>query len=210
MFEVVKWMSDSGLSTTDTIGLEASVMIISIKLLANRSAQLTDLTCRLEELCLILNIDERVIDTIAKRNTRKSLIMFFIGLVSSYIVFLNRLNELNFLLSYHFQSYLLVYVVSLVISSIKNTFKCFSFTIRITINLLLFCVLFGILEQVVPMWQTILSSCLFMTTSFFGFTAPVSIINHLLCLQIFQTLKVQIDVWTTYLLKVYFEIITWN
>ncbi len=89
IFEVVKWMSDSGLNTTDTIGLEASLMItgavwiISIELLANRSAQLTDLTCRLEELCLILNIDERQIDTIAKRNTRKSLILFFIGLVTS-------------------------------------------------------------------------------------------------------------------------------
>jgi hypothetical protein len=93
MFEVVKWMSDSGLSTTDTIGLEASLMItgavwiISIKLLANRSAQLTDLTCRLEELCLIFNIDERVINTIAKRNTKKSLILFIVGLVSFFFFF---------------------------------------------------------------------------------------------------------------------------
>jgi hypothetical protein len=70
-------MSDSGLSTTDTIGLEASLMItgavwiISIKLFANRSAQLTDLTCRLEELCLILNIDERVILHYYKKKYKK-------------------------------------------------------------------------------------------------------------------------------------------
>jgi hypothetical protein len=93
-------MSDSGLSTTDTIGLEASLMItgavwiISIKFLANRSAQLTNLTCRLEELCLILNIDERVIDTITKINTRKSLILFFIGLVTSCFS-KKRLNEFS-------------------------------------------------------------------------------------------------------------------
>jgi hypothetical protein len=78
-------MTDSGLSITDTIGIEASLMIngavwvISIKLLANRSAQLTELTCRLGELCSMLNIDERVIDLIAKRNITKAYNLFLIG-----------------------------------------------------------------------------------------------------------------------------------
>ena len=78
-------MTDSGLSITDTIGLEASLMIngavwiISIKLLANRSAQLTDLTFRLGELCSLLNIDERIINVIANRNITKAYYLLFIG-----------------------------------------------------------------------------------------------------------------------------------
>jgi hypothetical protein len=73
---------------------------------------------------------------------------------------------------------------------------------RLLFNLGSLIVTWGTLKNIFPIWLTIFLTFLTGISGFFGSTSLVSITNHLLCLQVLETIKVQLDAWNAFVTKV--------
>ena len=60
----------------------------------------------------------------------------------------------------------------------------------------------GVMWNTFPIWLTLCMSFFTGISGFFGTNSPVSVTNHLVCLQVLQTMKSQIDAWNTFICKV--------
>jgi hypothetical protein len=91
-------MTESGLSQTDTIGLEASLIlttlltIFTLKLFSNKTSQLTELCQRFSELNDVLKIDAGKLENISSGVKKNVSFQFTLGYSSHFFV-TNYLNK---------------------------------------------------------------------------------------------------------------------